>query len=69
MPIDTGRAALWACGAIVGLLQAKGVISEGEITALASDLEAASGNMSGDLSPEIFYAARWLRQLAAPLGK
>jgi len=68
MSDDTGKTALWACAAILSLLQAKRVVNDADLSALIAGLEAASSEASNGVSREALLTAQWLKQFIQPLA-
>lgn len=52
---------MWICGALLGLMRAKGVATDREINALANGLVRAAADEAGDVQVEMLLAAEWLR--------
>ena len=61
MEHDTGRTAMWICGAMLGLLRQRGLISDPDLNALSRGLEREAESASDDARADMLAAARWLR--------
>jgi hypothetical protein len=66
MEHDPGRTAMWICGALLGLLRHKGLVTDPEIQALARHLEASSAEERSPERADMQRAADWLRYSITP---
>lgn len=61
MEHDSGRAAMWVCSALVGLLRHKGIIIDDELAALAASFDRNSDGAEPTAQADMRRAAQWLR--------
>ena len=60
MEHDPGRTAMWICGALLGLLRAKGLVTDHEIMQLSDGLAWAAMDESPEVRVDMEWAAEWL---------
>jgi len=63
---DSGRTAMWICGALLGFMQHRGIVNDGEISALARDLEREAESADPAQQTDMLRAARWFRRSVGP---
>ena len=66
MEHDPGRTAMWICGALLGLLRHKGLVTDPEIQLLARQLEASAATEPPPERADMQRAADWLRYSVTP---
>lgn len=61
MEHDSGRTAMWICGALLGLLRSKEMVTDHEINVLANSLARGAAGEPADVRADMERAADWLR--------